>query len=98
MSSMPADVVSLTIESANETPSPKLEPPIVPPNAFTVDTLVDAADNDASPRPTSTDAPERIASACDILVVVSNGPAPADLRALEARRFEGTAPAPERRA
>jgi hypothetical protein len=42
------------------------------------------------------DAREFIASACDILVVVSNGPAPAELRALEARRYEGAAPAPER--
>lgn len=42
------------------------------------------------------DARELIASACDILVVVSNGPAPAELRALEARRNEGAAPTPER--
>jgi hypothetical protein len=42
------------------------------------------------------DARELIASACDILVVVSNGPAPAELRALETRRYEGAAPAPGR--
>ena len=60
-SSTPAKVESLTIESANETPRPKLEPPIVPPNAFTVETLVDAAESDTSPV-VDTEPPERIAA------------------------------------
>jgi hypothetical protein len=42
------------------------------------------------------DARELIASVCDILVLVSNGPAPAELRALEVRRYEGAVPAPGR--
>jgi hypothetical protein len=42
------------------------------------------------------DAAERIASACDILVLVSTGPARAELLALAARRQDGAPPLPER--
>ena len=63
VSSIPAKVVSLTIESANEMPRPKLEPPVVPPgSALTVEMLLEAALRETSPPVASTEAPLRIAA------------------------------------
>ncbi len=61
--SIPAKVVSFTIESANEMPRPKSVPLVTPPgNAFTIDSLVEAALSETSPRFALTDAPVRIAA------------------------------------